>query len=258
MLINQREPPPAVERIVALDLKIMNSPVRLLRPVAPIDPGALDPVLGQKAGPHHTVEDLDPQALAFLFQRRFEGASPDAYDNVVPLFRRVKIRFSHSGIRQIAVDRAVAGGNHELGFVIPAFGAGIFIIGVPDLAAHLLHFKQRVEVLAALDLDPDTVGVRAAGHVARPVIRVYSGQGICRGITPVIASRTSGAAPDGVALFHQSHTQPLPGGADCRPASGDPPSDHQDIRVDLPVPGQTGWDRANSVADLLPSNNHAM
>ena len=59
---------------------------------------------------------------------------------------------------------AGAGRKHELGVIIPAFDADIFIMNIPDLPAHLLKFQERVVIFPASNLRADAVSIGQFGR----------------------------------------------------------------------------------------------
>jgi hypothetical protein len=79
--------------------------------------GTRDTVIIQQAGNHNTVKDIDPQPLAFLFENRLEGGTPDPEDYIIAMILGIGITFQSFAFvflwwRGIAVNNSVAGREH--------------------------------------------------------------------------------------------------------------------------------------------------
>ena len=122
------------------DVKL-SSPV--VHPGGADDRRALFPVLVQKAGDHHVVEDLNTQPATFFVQRRFDLGAPDT--DTVP------------GV-VIVSEEQFAG-------LISEIRALELVAGIPDLYPHLLQFQQAFVTFAAGDVLSDA---------ATPAVEVFN------------------------------------------------------------------------------------
>ena len=179
--------------------------------------------LSQQGCDHDAIHDLHAQTAAFLLHCGLEGSAPDADGEPV----------------------LIVIGEHQLGLFVPEGRALELVLGIPDLAAHLLDVLQMIPALAALYImgDAVVVAVVVVQHGLHQILRRNTGAGVGGGALPVVAAAAARAGTLGRALFHQDHALAAFGGVDSGHASGDAAAQHDHIRlhaVDLAHLGRIG------------------
>ena len=179
--------------------------------------------LSQQGGDHDAIHDLHAQTAAFLLHSGLEGSAPDADGEPILIII----------------------GEHQLGLFIPEGRTLELVLGVPDLAAHLLDVLQMIPALAALYImrDAVVVAVVVVQHGLHQILRRNTGAGVGGGALPVVAAAAARAGTLGRALFHQNHALAALGGVDGGHAAGDAAAQHDHIRlhaVDLAHLGRIG------------------
>ena len=169
------------------------------------------PAFGQKTGDHDAIYHLYAQTAQLLGHSRLEGGAPDADSELI----------------------LIVVGEHELGLLIPELGALELILGIPDLAAHLLDFLQVIPTLAALNVVRNTIviSVVVVQHGLDQILRADAGAGVGGGALPVV---TAGAAGTGAlcgTLFHQNDALTALGCGNGGHTAGDAAAQDNHVRL---------------------------